>query len=162
MLANPDQESACLCGSGNPYSACCHRFHTGNEFPTSAESLMRSRYTAYALHNESYLLTTWETTKRPEKINFSTENWTKLEIINITKGSDKDSLGSVEFKAYYLLENEQYVMNEISRFEKIEGKWLYLDGLLKSAGKVRQLQIQSKNAPCCCGSGKKFKRCCGK
>jgi len=125
---------------------------------------MRSRFTAYANKNESYLLETWSGSKRPELIDFSKEEavWTKLEIVKTKKGSKKDSKGIVEFKAFYSLENEPYVMTEISRFIKKSDRWFYLDGVVKSVSKINQQVNQGKNAPCSCGSGKKFKRCCGK
>jgi len=125
---------------------------------------MRSRFTAYANKNESYLLETWSGSKRPELIDFSKEEavWTKLEIVKTKKGSKKDSKGIVEFKAYYNLEDEPYVMTEISRFIKKSDRWFYLDGVVKSVSKINQQVNQGKNAPCSCGSGKKFKRCCGK
>jgi len=125
---------------------------------------MRSRFTAYANKNKSYLLETWSGSKRPELIDFSKEEavWTKLEIVKTKKGSKKDSKGIVEFKAYYNLEDEPYVMTEISRFIKKSDRWFYLDGVVKSVSKINQQVNQGKNAPCSCGSGKKFKRCCGK
>lgn len=125
---------------------------------------MRSRFTAYASKNELYLLESWLPSKRPESIDFSKEEaiWTHMEVIKLKKGSKKDNKGIVEFKAYYTLEDEAYVMNEISRFIKKADRWLYLDGVVKSVAKVNQQSNQGKNAPCSCSSGKKFKRCCGK
>jgi len=125
---------------------------------------MRSRFTAYANKNESYLLETWSGSKQPELIDFSKEEavWTRLEIVKTKKGSKKDSKGIVEFKAFYSLEDEPYVMTEISRFIKKSDRWFYLDGVVKSVSKINQQVNQGKNAPCSCGSGKKFKRCCGK
>jgi len=154
----------CLCGSKFKYSSCCQPFHVNEKTPATALSLMRSRFTAYAMQNDSYLLETWDSGKRPKTINFSKENviWTKLELINSKKGCKKDKKGIVEFKAYYMQDNKAYVMNEISRFTKTTGKWLYLDGVVKSITKVGQQTSQGKNAACPCGSGKKFKRCCGK
>ena len=155
----------CLCGSEINVADCCALFHLGVKAAPTAETLMRSRFSAYAMQNEAYLLETWDSNKRPDNINFSKEGdveWSKLEIINKKKGGKKDSKGIVEFKAYYTLDGDEYVMNEISRFVKKEGKWLYLDGVVKSIGKVGQQTNQGKNAPCSCGSGKKFKRCCGK
>jgi len=148
----------CPCGSNLQYDFCCRIFHDNIKIPLTAESLMRSRFTAYAMKNEAYLLETWEESKRPKEIGFSKEiaEWTKLEIVNTKKGKEKDSKGIVEFKAYYTQDDETYVMNEISRFIKSSGRWLYTDGSVKPVSK------QGKNAPCCCGSGKKFKRCCGK
>lgn len=125
---------------------------------------MRSRFTAYAMHNGNYLQETWDVSKRPAEIDFSkdTAQWQRLEIVNLKKGGVNDDKGVVEFKAYYVLEGEEYVMNEISRFKKIAGRWFYLDGVVKSIGKTNQTTDQGKNALCSCGSGKKFKRCCGK
>ncbi len=154
----------CLCGSEIPYSLCCQPFHEHKKKPSTAKCLMRSRFTAYAMQNSSYLLETWVGSNRPKEINFSKEKaeWTKLEIINTKKGCEEDSKGIVEFKAYYTFNNEKCVMYEISQFQKQSGQWLYLDGLVNSVSKIDQTINLGKNAPCSCGSGKKFKRCCGK
>jgi len=159
-----DIKTSCLCGSEIEYSDCCEIFHNKEKAPLTAEALMRSRFTAYANKNESYLLDTWSKSKRPEQIDFSKEDvvWTKLDIVKTKKGTKKDSKGIVEFKAYYISDNEAYVMTEISRFIKSADRWLYLDGIVKSVAKVDQQSNQGKNARCSCGSGKKFKRCCGK
>ncbi len=157
-------ETTCLCGSGIEYALCCQPFHQQKSQPATAEALMRSRFTAYANKDEQYLLDTWDASKKPKSIDFTKEDaiWTKLEIVKTKKGQAKDSKGIVEFKAYYRLDNEEHVMNELSRFVKTSGRWLYLDGLVKSVSKVNLQSNQGKNAPCSCGSGKKFKRCCGK
>lgn len=125
---------------------------------------MRSRFTAFAMHNETYILDTWDSANRPPRVKFpeKTVTWTHLEILDKKKGESKDAKGIVEFKAYYQLNNEEYVVNEISRFRKEQGRWYYLDGTIKSIAKAGQQINSGKNAPCPCGSGKKFKRCCGK
>jgi len=155
--------NTCLCGSNIAYGECCQPFHTAQKIPTTAEALMRSRYTAYALRDGAYLQATWDITKRPESIDFSREtiNWLRLEITETKKGGIKDSKGQVTFKAFYSQDNEEYVMNEISRFTKQGGRWFYLDGIIKSISNVGLQTNTGKNAPCACGSGKKFKRCCG-
>ena len=155
--------NTCLCGSNIAYGECCQPFLTAQKIPTTAEALMRSRYTAYALRDGAYLQATWDITKRPESIDFSREtiNWLRLEITETKKGGIKDSKGQVTFKAFYSQDNEEYVMNEISRFTKQGGRWFYLDGVIKSIGNVGLQTNTGKNAPCACGSGKKFKRCCG-
>ncbi len=155
----------CLCGSQLDSDRCCALLHSGEESAATAETLMRSRFTAYAQHNAAYLLATWDSGKRPDGIDFSKEGdveWTRLEILGKKKGGEKDHKGIVEFKAYYLLDGDEYAMHEISRFVKHDGLWFYLDGVVKSVAKVGQPVNQGKNAPCPCGSGKKFKRCCGK
>ena len=156
-------DNACLCGSGLSYAGCCGEFHTGQKIPATAEALMRSRFTAYAMRNADYLMATWDVTTRPKDIDFSKETveWQRLVIEMVKKGGIKDTKGVVEFKAFYLLDGEEHVMSEISRFTKQAGRWFYLDGKVQSISKANQQINQGKNAPCSCGSGKKFKRCCG-
>lgn len=153
----------CLCGTERPYQECCQPYHCGDKYAPTALELMRSRYTAYAMHNAAYLLKTWDPRNRPDNIDFSKEEakWQKLEIVSSKKGGVKDSKGLVEFKAYFSIDGEQRVMTEISRFVKQKGHWLYLDGSVKSIADPQQVNL-GKNAPCSCGSGKKYKRCCGK
>lgn len=158
----PDTET-CLCGSSLSYSDCCGRYHSGEQLPATAEQLMRSRFTAYAHRNVDYLMASWDTGKRPTSIDFSKETaqWHTLQIINCKKGDAKDNKGIVEFKAFYNQEGIEYFMHEISRFIKTGQRWLYLDGVIKAAGKVDASTNTGRNASCTCGSGKKFKRCCG-
>ncbi len=99
---------------------------------------MHSHYTAYALHNAAYLQETRDATRWPETIDFSREkiDWLRLEITETKKGEIKDIKGVVVFKAFYRQDGEEHIMNEISRFTKINGRWFYLDGVIKSIGKV--------------------------
>ena len=124
---------------------------------------MRSRFTAYALGNTAYILATWAGKVQSEKVDFSKENivWQRLDIIGTNKGGAKDSKGTVEFKVYYSQNSEEHVLHESSRFTKTNGRWLYVDGVVKAIGKPIRQSNEGKNAPCPCGSGKKFKRCCG-
>jgi SEC-C motif-containing protein len=64
---------------------------------------MRSRFTAYAMHNAAYLLTSWDTSTRPAEVDFSkdTGKWTQLEIVMLKKGAAKDHKGIVEFNLPY-------------------------------------------------------------
>ncbi|MDO9138789.1 MAG: YchJ family protein [Methylobacter sp.] len=158
-----DTQVFCRCGSGLNYAQCCGSFHAGESKPVTALALMRSRFSAYALHDSGYLLETWDARVRPELIDFSKENvdWLRLEIGGTKKGGANDAKGVVEFKAYYVQDGEEYVMNEVSQFVKRAGGWFYLDGRVKSIGKVGLQANRGRNALCSCGSGKKFKRCCG-
>jgi SEC-C motif-containing protein len=153
----------CLCGSGLAYLECCGQFHNGDKTPATAEGLMRSRFTAYALRNTEYLMATWDATTRPKAIDFSKETaeWLRLIIEMVKKGGPKDSKGLVEFKAFYRQDGVEQVMSETSRFTKQAGRWFYLGGVVKLIGNANQQINEGKNAPCSCGSGKKFKRCCG-
>ncbi len=126
----PSDTANCLCSSGLPRHQCCELLQTGDSNAVTAEALMRSRFTAYAMQDEAYLLKTWDISTRPATIDFSKETgeWTRLEIILTKKGARKDSKGLVEFKAYFTVDNQHRVMNEISRFVKKQGLWFYLDG----------------------------------
>lgn len=159
-----NDQTQCICDSGDLYEDCCGQYHSGKKSAATAEALMRSRFTAFSMRNEDYLLETWDPKTRPAKVDFSrdTADWQRLEIVSKKKGAAKDLKGIVEFKAFYLMDGEEHAMNEISRFRKINGRWFYLDGVVKSIAKANQQTNQGKNAPCPCGSGKKFKRCCGK
>ncbi|NBU53205.1 MAG: zinc chelation protein SecC, partial [Alphaproteobacteria bacterium] len=91
------------------------------KFPATAEELMRSRYSAYVLRNGTYLQDTWELSGRPKVIDFTKETieWLRLEITDIKKGSAQDAKGMVAFKAFFMQDGEECVMNEISRFTKV-------------------------------------------
>ena len=95
---------------------------------------MRSRFTAFAMHNKAYLLSTWEISKRPSTVDFAKSllEWSRLEIIKCKKGGTSDKKGLVQFKAYYTQDGDEYVLNETSRFRKVRGRWYYLDGIVKS------------------------------
>jgi len=122
----------CFCGSNLTYAQCCEPFHGGLQFAPTAESLMRSRYSAYVLQNADYLLATWYKSTRPKQLDFSQENvtWQKLDILHTKKGGGEDDKGRVEFQAFYVQEGEKRLMHEISRFKKFGGKWFYVDGIL--------------------------------
>ena len=122
----------CHCGTEMSYAQCCEPFHNGTDFPRTAQTLMRSRYSAYVVKNADYLLATWHKTTRPNEIDFSQDNtmWQKLVILHIKKGGVKDDKGRVEFNAFYIQDGEERLLHEISRFKKISGRWFYVDGVL--------------------------------
>jgi SEC-C motif-containing protein len=90
----------CPCGSNRAYSACCGRLHSGAENALTAEALMRSRYCAYALGLEPYLLATWHTSTRPAELNLAEDGGTKWLGLNIKNHQVIDSThATVEFIA---------------------------------------------------------------
>lgn len=125
--------STCYCGSSESYSNCCEPYHTASKLAQTAQILMRSRFSAFVVKNEAYLLATWDESKRPVSFDFSSEvvNWQRLEIIRCNKGRENHNQGTVEFKAYYQQDGENLVLHEISRFTKKQGEWLYIDGAFK-------------------------------
>lgn len=148
----------CHCGSGHLSEECCLQYMSGPLNAPTAEALMRSRYTAYVLGDEAYLLTSWFHATRPEKLNLQQANinWSGLTICKTQGGKAGDQRGVVEFIAKYVEAGKAAQVHESSRFIYQQGRWFYVDGDLISENKI------ARNAECSCGSGKKFKRCCGK
>ncbi|MFD5270646.1 YchJ family protein [Streptomyces sp. NPDC058335] len=127
---------SCPCGLPAPYEGCCGRFlarsrtaSTGGTpvaaaAPT-AEALMRSRYTAFVRGDAGYLLRTWHPRTRPGRLELDPElRWTGLEILDTVDGSAFHATGVVEFRASY----RGGALWERSRFERVEGAWVYVDG----------------------------------
>jgi SEC-C motif-containing protein len=125
----------CPCGNKTEYSDCCGQFHKGNDFPETAEKLMRSRYTAFAKGNINYLINTHHPAYfKPADIQalettFNDCRWLKLEIIKCEKGGKEDTTGSVQFRADYEEDGKTYTMEEKSFFTRAAGKWVYQSAL---------------------------------
>lgn len=95
---------------------------------------MRSRYSAYVMADEKYLLSTWHSSTRPESLGLdkdTTTKWAGLEVKATGQGSQMDEQGMVEFVARYKINGKAERLHEISQFKKEMGKWFYLDGILK-------------------------------
>ncbi|HJV24288.1 MAG TPA: YchJ family protein [Aromatoleum sp.] len=118
--------SPCPCG-GSTYAACCAPYHSGTPAP-DAEALMRSRYSAYALKLEPYLLATWHRDTRPDVLDLSQDaaQWLGLEVKRHAMSSPESAI--VEFIARYKLNGRAHRLHEISRFVRENGQWLYIDG----------------------------------
>ncbi|QGV82470.1 hypothetical protein EIZ62_04780 [Streptomyces ficellus] len=122
-------DTPCPCGMPASYSACCGPFHTGDALPPTAAHVMRSRYSAYVLHDEPYLLRTWAPATRPRDVDFDPDmRWTGLEILGTTDGTLFHTTGTVTFVARYTHRGEPGELRERSRFEKADGAWAYVDG----------------------------------
>ncbi len=122
---------ACPCGSGRTLAACCGRFHAGEPVP-DAESLMRSRYSAYVLGLEAYLLATWCPSTRPAALELDAvprPQWLGLAVKSHTPLDE--TRATVEFVARYKLNGRAFRLHETSRFERVEGRWLYVDGEIR-------------------------------
>jgi SEC-C motif-containing protein len=154
-MAEPS--SPCPCGSGATLAACCGPWLAGAAAPT-AEQLMRARYTAYVLGDVAFLRASWHPSTRPAHIEPGEgPAWLRLEVCATTVGHVDDDAGTVEFKAHYRDGARLGILHEVSRFVREDGHWYYLDGELRSAATHKA----GRNDPCPCGSGRKFKRCCG-
>ncbi len=123
------QPTRCPCGSGDTYAACCFPFHRGEAAPATAQLLMRSRYSAFAVGDVDYLRDSWHRSTRPAEIALdATVTWTWLEIVDTAAGGLFDSDGIVEFRAHYRSPQGRRIRHERSRFTRDGGRWVYVDG----------------------------------
>jgi SEC-C motif-containing protein len=121
----------CPCSSGKSYAECCGPLHSGEAGASTAEQLMRSRFSAYAQGGASYLLRSWHSSTRPQPLILDrSTQWTRLEILNTTDGGPFHTTGTVEFRAYYRDPGgpEQF-MQENSTFAREDGAWVYVSAL---------------------------------
>ncbi|MEU5319677.1 YchJ family metal-binding protein [Streptomyces sp. NPDC021056] len=115
----------CPCGLPEPYAKCCGRYHSGAAAAPTAEALMRSRYCAFVQQDAAYLLRTWHPRTRPASLDFDAGmRWTGLEILGTGDGSAFHSVGTVTFRASF----RGGSLHERSRFERVDGAWVYVDG----------------------------------
>ena len=122
----------CPCGTGQPYTACCGRWHGGDQHlqAPDALALMRSRYTAYSLNLGDYILQTWHPSTRPAQWEPMDPQlrWLGLEIRQHRVLSPTQA--TVEFVARSKLGGRAHRLHEISEFILEEGRWTYLRGEL--------------------------------
>ncbi len=106
----------------------------GDARAQTAEQLMRSRYTAYVLGDEAYLLRTWHASTRPGELKLATApvKWLGLRIVRTESGGPEDRDGVVEFEARYKPHGKAERLHEVSRFVREEGQWYYVDGVLNA------------------------------
>lgn len=156
------------------YQDCCQPYHDGllnNEAdkidgakPDSAERLMRSRYSAFVLVKPEYIVKSTLPAQQKLLDIQAIENWAKetdwagLEIVTHTPKLGKRH-AQVEFKAYFKTPEGLQAHHELSAFVKVtdkadnDARWYFLDPTVSMSVSQKQ--------PCICGSGEKFKRCCG-
>ncbi len=122
----------CPCGrtttKGQPLAldACCGLYHAGTAAP-DAESLMRSRYTAFVLGDAPYLLATWHSSQRPAELTLEAGvKWLGLEIKQ--HSNTGEHAAEVEFVARFRVGGKAVRQHERSRFVREDGRWFYVDG----------------------------------
>ena len=160
--------SLCPCGSEQEYTKCCEPYHTKDKKPATAELLMKARYSAFAKNQIQFIADTHTPGTEDFDVNEAREwatssEWKGLRIVNTKQGTEEHDTGVVEFQALYAdKEGKDYLHHEISTFKKIDGNWYYDDGQIVGTGPLKRTTPKvGRNEPCPCGSGKKFKKCCG-
>ena len=166
---NVNKEDLCPCKSGKTFGECCAPILAGEQKAATAEALMRARYTSYVTGDIDFLKTSATAAIREQFDEQASRAWSRaaewhgLEIIRTEEGGAKDNRGVVEFRALYTANGEFCNHHEVSTFVKEKGEWLFEDGeLVGETPEVREEPKIGRNDPCPCGSGKKYKKCCGK
>lgn len=117
----------CPCLSGLPYVECCARLHRGDASAATAEQLMRSRFTAFAVGDDHYLLESWHPSTRPTTLELDPElRWYRLDILRTSAGGPLDHEGRVEFEAFYRSPASAGSQRENSSFLREAGRWFYV------------------------------------
>ncbi len=156
----------CSCGSGSDFEDCCGPIIAGAPAPTP-EALMRSRFTAYVRGDLDHIENSHASEVRDTfnlsvaESTASSVEWVSLTISDTTAGGDDDDTGTVEFSARFKKDGELQVHHERSNFRRENGRWVYVDGKMNPKGTPRRVEKVGRNDPCPCGSGRKYKKCCG-
>ncbi|KPN71688.1 preprotein translocase subunit SecA [Neisseria sp. 83E34] len=149
--------SLCPCQSGLFYADCCAPLHQGKHSATDAETLMRSRYAAYVLQQIDYIVSTTVPAQQALLNRADINAWSRsAEWLGLTVLQHRPKAGKhhaqVEFEARFSEQGETHIHRELSAFVSIDGTWYFIDPTVP---------LPSMKTPCFCGSGKKFKQCCG-
>lgn len=161
----------CACGTGLAYAECCQPIIKGQRPAETAEALMRARYAAYVNVETDFIFESTHAKHREGYDHDGTRTWAAnsewlgLQIISTKDGGKDDNTGEVEFIARWKEKGEEKVHHERALFKKEKSRWFFTDGLPVTAAPqqpiVRGPKI-GRNDPCTCGSGQKYKKCCGK
>ena len=158
--------SLCPCGSGAEYSACCEPIIKGKKAAETAEQLMRARYTAHVVVAVDFIRDSLHPDYRKDYDHTATEKWAEksewhgLEIVDTKDGGPKDETGEVEFIARYRDKDGIRSYHERGQFERKKKKWFFTEGEMVKGQPLSVTKI-GRNDPCPCGSGQKYKKCCG-
>lgn len=150
----------CYCGSELAFEQCCQPFINNTAIPSTAEQLMRSRFSAYVINKPAYIQQTYAKEKHAENTvqeiaDFATScRFVALTVINTEQ---HDNQAWVEFEATYFYQNLFCKLHERSYFELRDTVWYYVDGVITPTADIKI----GRNDVCPCGSDKKYKKCHG-
>ncbi|CAH0526405.1 YchJ family metal-binding protein [Vibrio hippocampi] len=159
----------CYCGSSQEYRQCCQPIHQDPSKATKPEQLMRARYSAHCCRDVDFVVNTYHPSCNAEADRQAIaesihSDWKGLSVISSEAG-ETDSEGFVTFQATLHEDGMEYTLAERSRFLFENQQWYYVDGVIDDSIAPKPLPKHSlkvqRNDPCPCGSGKKYKKCCG-
>ena len=159
--------NSCPCGSGNAYNACCEPIISGKTMAETPEQLMRARYAAHEKVEVDFLFDSTHPGYRKDydhkgtKVWAENSEWYGLDILGTTLGGPKDEEGTVEFVARFRDKEGRRNHHELGHFKRKKGRWLFTEGTMVKS-KPLTVDKVGRNDPCTCGSGLKYKKCCGK
>lgn len=162
-------EKLCPCCSGKNYEECCQPVINGTVKAATPVDLMRARYSAYAKAEVDFIVNSTHKEKREENDRKEIENWAKssewlgLQILSTPEIPDAPESSFVEFIASYADRGVKLEHHELAEFRKVNDEWFFYDGKLVAQHPFVRVEPKiGRNDPCPCGSGKKYKKCCGK
>ena len=159
-------DEICPCGSGKNYGLCCEPIIKKTALACDPEALMRSRYSAYVKKEIFWLRDSLEEKQRKDFDEKGARQWSErsewisLNIIR-SKIDEENNTAWVEFSAKYKQNGVAREHHEVSEFIRKNGEWTLTEGRMVKPEPVRKEQTLGRNEPCPCGSGKKYKKCCG-
>lgn len=122
-------DTRCPCGTGLPTAECCGPLHRGERTAGTAEQLMRSRFSAFAVGDAAYLRRSWHPSTRPADLVLDGDvHWYRLDVLATSGGGAFDTTGTVEFEAFWRGPDGRGSMREVSRFRRGPDGWQYVDG----------------------------------
>ncbi len=158
----------CPCGSGVAFESCCAPVLKDIRSAVTAEQVMRARYTAYARADVDFLRESLDAEGRKAfDVDGAREwaesaQWLGIEVLGVEAGGESDDEGQVEFVVRYIIEEREQAHHEHSTFRREDGIWRFVEGRVYGTGPyLREEPKVGRNDPCPCGSGKKYKKCCG-
>ena len=157
----------CPCGSTLLFKTCCQLFITQKQQANTPEQLMRSRFSAYAIKDGQYIFDTYGATQRSKQSVSEIQAWAD-ECLWLALVIHESGANTVEFSAYYVVDNTLCELREKSNFALEENKWRYRDGDITVHNEIANIK---RNEICPCNryptawsakKAKKFKHCCAK
>jgi SEC-C motif domain protein len=158
--------TSCPCGSGRAFADCCSPYLNGEPAPT-AEALIRSRYTAFTLGDLDYVERTITDHAAASFNRVDMESalpgteWLGLEIRDTEDGGEGDETGTVRFAFSFRANGRPFTQVERATFLRVDGEWRFHDSEINPKSEPVRVAHVGRNDPCPCGSGKKYKKCCG-